>query len=137
MLFFFFQAEDGIRDYKVTGVQTCALPIFRESAALGDAEVEARAADDRSVALAGIIGPFGDLHRAHDLRDHEVDVGVPLPSHVNRHVDRHEPDAHLDARAVRQIETPQIDDVSEPYTVFVIDAERRARVQELTGLASR
>src|SRR5256885_11188176 len=27
MYFFFFQAEDGIRDYKVTGVQTCALPI--------------------------------------------------------------------------------------------------------------
>src|SRR2546426_7762870 len=27
-VFFFFQAEDGIRDYKVTGVQTCALPIF-------------------------------------------------------------------------------------------------------------
>src|SRR5256885_4469227 len=31
-LFFFFQAEDGIRDYKVTGVQTCALPISRRSA---------------------------------------------------------------------------------------------------------
>src|SRR5256885_11328370 len=29
-LFFFFQAEDGIRDYKVTGVQTCALPIFAD-----------------------------------------------------------------------------------------------------------
>src|SRR5256885_7401466 len=28
--FFFFQAEDGIRDYKVTGVQTCALPIPRQ-----------------------------------------------------------------------------------------------------------
>src|SRR6266850_2843753 len=28
MFFFFFQAEDGIRDYKVTGVQTCALPIW-------------------------------------------------------------------------------------------------------------
>src|SRR5690606_39489010 len=27
-LFFFFQAEDGIRDFHVTGVQTCALPIF-------------------------------------------------------------------------------------------------------------
>src|SRR5580658_10783695 len=27
-VFFFFQAEDGIRDYKVTGVQTCALPIW-------------------------------------------------------------------------------------------------------------
>src|SRR5256885_2728215 len=31
-LFFFFQAEDGIRYYKVTGVQTCALPILRPSA---------------------------------------------------------------------------------------------------------
>src|SRR5207249_9681119 len=32
--FFFFQAEDGIRDRNVTGVQTCALPIFprRDSA---------------------------------------------------------------------------------------------------------
>src|SRR5256885_2612629 len=29
--FFFFQAEDGIRDYKVTGVQTCALPIWRSA----------------------------------------------------------------------------------------------------------
>ena len=27
MFFFFFQAEDGIRDHCVTGVQTCALPI--------------------------------------------------------------------------------------------------------------
>src|SRR3989442_18584 len=29
MFFFFFQAEDGIRDADVTGVQTCALPISR------------------------------------------------------------------------------------------------------------
>src|SRR6266508_6061459 len=28
MCFFFFQAEDGIRDGHVTGVQTCALPIY-------------------------------------------------------------------------------------------------------------
>src|SRR5438093_7240991 len=33
--FFFFQAEDGIRDWSVTGVQTCALPIF----ALNDANI--------------------------------------------------------------------------------------------------
>src|SRR5256885_6643193 len=33
VFFFFFQAEDGIRDYKVTGVQTCALPIFKIAAA--------------------------------------------------------------------------------------------------------
>src|SRR2546426_4462853 len=34
LCFFFFQAEDGIRDYKVTGVQTCALPIFPRPARL-------------------------------------------------------------------------------------------------------
>ena len=28
LCFFFFQAEDGIRDHCVTGVQTCALPIL-------------------------------------------------------------------------------------------------------------
>src|SRR5690606_40398371 len=28
LFFFFFQAEDGIRDFHVTGVQTCALPIL-------------------------------------------------------------------------------------------------------------
>src|SRR5947208_8613668 len=33
--FFFFQAEDGIRDDLVTGVQTCALPISQEIRASG------------------------------------------------------------------------------------------------------
>src|SRR5699024_11569848 len=31
---FFFQAEDGIRDRNVTGVQTCALPIFVRTASV-------------------------------------------------------------------------------------------------------
>src|SRR5207245_8293585 len=34
VIFFFFQAEDGIRDATVTGVQTCALPISRLQAPL-------------------------------------------------------------------------------------------------------
>src|SRR5256885_12647755 len=33
-VFFFFQAEDGIRGYKVTGVQTCALPISTRGASV-------------------------------------------------------------------------------------------------------
>src|SRR5437870_6496810 len=33
LTFFFFQAEDGIRDGHVTGVQTCALPIYGQVAA--------------------------------------------------------------------------------------------------------
>src|SRR5438093_10337636 len=36
MALFFFQAEDGIRDWSVTGVQTCALPIFDRAEFLGD-----------------------------------------------------------------------------------------------------
>src|SRR2546425_11499905 len=35
--FFFFQAEDGIRDKLVTGVQTCALPIYRHGEVRGPA----------------------------------------------------------------------------------------------------
>src|SRR3712207_7929309 len=44
---FFFQAEDGIRDIGVTGVQTCALPILR-----GD--VARRVRSDVHPAVAGI-----------------------------------------------------------------------------------
>src|SRR3712207_7162961 len=35
LVFFFFQAEDGIRDIGVTGVQTCALPICAEDRVAG------------------------------------------------------------------------------------------------------
>src|SRR5258707_9848554 len=40
MFFFFFQAEDGIRDIGVTGVQTCALPISLGCAWLDAGETE-------------------------------------------------------------------------------------------------
>src|SRR5256884_155192 len=40
LLFFFFQAEDGIRDVAVTGVQTCALPISCATAEPSSAQVE-------------------------------------------------------------------------------------------------
>src|SRR5438128_12108986 len=36
IIFFFFQAEDGIRDATVTGVQTCALPIWASSESWDD-----------------------------------------------------------------------------------------------------
>src|SRR5207248_6148372 len=38
VFFFFFQAEDGIRDRTVTGVQTCALPIFTRDIVLSLAQ---------------------------------------------------------------------------------------------------
>src|SRR5437016_12213802 len=36
--FFFFQAEDGIRDWSVTGVQTCALPIYAMMTGIRDGQ---------------------------------------------------------------------------------------------------
>src|SRR5262249_58137156 len=44
---FFFQAEDGIRDWSVTGVQTCALPIYSTSASPVRAGLVERAQDWR------------------------------------------------------------------------------------------
>src|SRR5256885_1214422 len=44
-LFFFFQAEDGIRDYKVTGVQTCALRISPAASTAPAAATEQTAPD--------------------------------------------------------------------------------------------
>src|SRR5256885_3856116 len=51
-VFFFFQAEDGIRDYKVTGVQTCALPISGGTATQL-AQVAARRAANGQPAYGG------------------------------------------------------------------------------------
>src|SRR5690606_40395905 len=69
---FFFQAEDGIRDFHVTGVQTCALPILKggvsitfkaDVSKLPEAEREkavesAREVIDRRVNLFGVSEPL-------------------------------------------------------------------------------
>src|SRR5690606_458972 len=75
--FFFFQAEDGIRDFHVTGVQTCALPILLspEVELTGDTQVLVRLQSifsdlqiDGEAALARWLGPvaahgLGELAR--------------------------------------------------------------------------
>src|SRR5438034_7477786 len=59
--FFFFQAEDGIRDHCVTGVQTCALPIyflmFRPPSLLAS-----------RIAPTAVSFPTGQLRRLHPSR---------------------------------------------------------------------
>src|SRR2546427_1467256 len=52
VLFFFFQAEDGIRDLTVTGVQTCALPIFTSFMII------AWVTEAIEFAVAGLIGCY-------------------------------------------------------------------------------
>src|SRR5205807_4579507 len=62
----FFQAEDGIRDYKVTGVQTCALPIWR------DAAPDSRRYADAALDLSDIQG---FILRGYRMRSEERRVG--------------------------------------------------------------
>src|ERR1039457_7395741 len=66
MLVFFFQAEDGIRVYKVTGVQTCALPI---SIGLGDAQFATGRFGLGAVAGGDScdLAPFAVLHGGNDF----------------------------------------------------------------------
>src|SRR3712207_8932895 len=82
VFFFFFQAEDGIRDIGVTGVQTCALPILEQRVAA----VEALPVEGRDhLVLAELLGLVDAVvphfHRARavlalrDLRSEERRVG--------------------------------------------------------------
>src|SRR5262249_56897681 len=68
--FFFFQAEDGIRDWSVTGVQTCALPICT-AGDRGDVLQLVQAA----VAEAGRAHRQGLEHLVHVVRSEERRVG--------------------------------------------------------------
>src|SRR2546429_5280243 len=73
-VFFFFQAEDGIRDVAVTGVQTCALPIYQDLALPGHASANLKISESEriganGIARRGIASRRGALH--HDARRSE------------------------------------------------------------------
>src|SRR2546429_5318586 len=82
VIFFFFQAEDGIRDVAVTGVQTCALPILTLTECRGWLPDGKRAAVCFSV---------DDVHPAtsRDEFDAGGDLGRGALGHVERLLDRH------------------------------------------------
>src|SRR2546427_8233813 len=65
-LFFFFQAEDGIRDLTVTGVQTCALPISLEGNLTGVGR------PDGTIVIEAVIG--GELRNAAPICVHDIDI---------------------------------------------------------------
>src|SRR3989441_10770509 len=95
LYFFFFQAEDGIRDKLVTGVQTCALPISSRapagpssppshpsSASLGAAEPIARATDglDPRARLAQLVPQPLDVH----VDGARLNVGLSAPHRLEQ-----------------------------------------------------
>src|SRR5215813_1055459 len=96
-LFFFFQAEDGIRDADVTGVQTCALPICRELAAAAATAAAARAAElegeqddqrqQQHEAHGQLSAPAAGL--ATQLRDKGQGRPGPIPNRPTVHTRSH------------------------------------------------
>src|SRR3712207_9181285 len=61
MFYFFFQAEDGIRDIGVTGVQTCALPILGNANQTGVIAVLASDQDGASFAVTPRLASTTDV----------------------------------------------------------------------------
>src|SRR2546427_11735411 len=78
LLFFFFQAEDGIRDLTVTGVQTCALPI---SGGIELPEALAHEVVENGVELAAAIDRFAG---AVGIRDAQGAWGVLSNNFITR-----------------------------------------------------
>src|SRR5688500_19548162 len=70
LITFFFQAEDGIRGYKVTGVQTCALPILRQCEERRDVRC--------------LFGVQLDEVAGADLLEEPLDVGVAKADKIGR-----------------------------------------------------
>src|SRR2546430_695638 len=69
--FFFFQAEDGIRDLTVTGVQTCALPISVRLDLLTDQHRLAETVRRQAPRLL-VLDPFVRLHQVNENQAGEV-----------------------------------------------------------------
>src|SRR5260370_7886672 len=94
-VFFFFQAEDGIRDSSVTGVQTCALPIYLVGEGNFEAQVEQvfgnlkLALEAAGATMADIVKmniylvaevDQAEVPKLRAIRDRYVNVAKPPPS---------------------------------------------------------
>src|SRR2546430_10002776 len=79
---FFFQAEDGIRDLTVTGVQTCALPIWAESMNVHLRELAFDVGQQIQVPLLRELGMVPALHQ--DLGSAKCDGLLDLRSEERR-----------------------------------------------------
>src|SRR5690606_41011285 len=91
---FFFQAEDGIRDFHVTGVQTCALPILERRLARFHGREAAMLFSSAYATVVGTLVPLitGETIVISDELNHNCIINAirlarPLDKVVYRHLD--------------------------------------------------
>src|SRR5690606_40895407 len=81
-------AEDGIRDFHVTGVQTCALPIHAQGAARlaagPDAHARANHRAEGALALSLGVDSCGARAQTHDLEPNEASGEQSMAEGLNR-----------------------------------------------------
>src|SRR3712207_4411703 len=90
-LVFFFQAEDGIRDIGVTGVQTCALPISKKITGYVKLQVPAGKANP-SPPIGPALGQRGvnimEFCKAFNAQTGDMETGMPIPTVITVYADR-------------------------------------------------
>src|SRR5256885_8645009 len=126
-LFFFFQAEDGIRDYKVTGVQTCALPISGRELEEGFVQLATSEAGIENVG----VDASGNGAKALLVKKPDQLASVALPDGEER--------GHADAGEVFLAVGPQVfkEDIAEgdpSNTLAVEEAERFFHARLVDGI---
>src|SRR5690606_9852783 len=128
---FFFQAEDGIRAFHVTGVQTCALPIWANSP--GIAETDDAIAIEKG--HAGIAADATLMHFTHRL---EHDLGRELVIAVLVEAVREDVENDLRIRVCVEVAAIgvkqhflELGGIDEIAVVNDGNAERRIRVERL------
>src|SRR5256885_6709990 len=113
--FFFFQAEDGIRDYKVTGVQTCALPICDADCVFLDLE-DAVAPADKEQARTNVIAGLLE----HDWRARGKTVCVRINGIDTHYMYRDVVD--VVEQAGHRLDVVLVPKVGVPADVYLVDA---------------
>src|SRR2546422_6199180 len=79
---FFFQAEDGIRDVAVTGVQTCALPILLLKAAAGGGGKGMRLVREEAELEAGFEAASSEARKAFGADEIYLEKYLERPRHI-------------------------------------------------------
>src|SRR5690606_41454210 len=104
--FFFFQAEDGIRDFHVTGVQTCALPIYLEIR-LPEMLYERVVEVDERVLADGTVEIQLDEEAARRDLQAAYDAGIRSTAIVFMHAYRYHDHEQRVAEIARETVSPQ------------------------------